>query len=78
MSMTLLQELVRKTILELGKGGKEKFAVKAGISFSTLGKFRKGTYSGDTAYKVALACGLNKDEAFTLAREASTEAKESA
>lgn len=68
-----LKQMVEDSIIRLGKKGRQKLALRADLSLSTLVDIVKHGHVPLPAnvYKLALACGLAEEEALALAREAS-------
>lgn len=76
-----LQRLVSKTIMRLGKNGKEKLALSADLSVSTIVNILNNSHIPlpQTAYALAKACECDDDEALKISEEcASLRAKETA
>lgn len=70
MASDRLKRAVKQELTRLGSQAKEKLALKAHVSVSTIRNIeadhmpRRGT-----AYKVAVACGLGEDRALEIAKE---------
>ena len=79
--MKCLADLINTVLLKEGRGGIARLAHIAGKGERMIDRYRLGhsvPYS-ETAYKLAMACGLNEEEALALARECSpVRAKETA
>lgn len=69
-----LMNKVTETITKMGDMGKEKLAVKAGVSPSTVRSVANGHVPlPKNAYRLALACGCTDEEALELAKECSSD-----
>jgi transcriptional regulator with XRE-family HTH domain len=80
MSIERLQRAVSEKLASLGAQAKEKLALEAGVSVSTIRNVEAGQAPRrGTAYKLAVACGLAEKEALKIAtRCASERARETA
>ena len=75
-----LRDLVKNTVIKLGKNGKTTLAAKAGLSVETVRKVIEGTVpSPKSIFALCKACGCTEEESMAYAREnPSDSAKESA
>jgi transcriptional regulator with XRE-family HTH domain len=71
MASDRLKKALRNELTRLGDQAKEKIALKAGVSVSTLRNIEAGHMPRrGTAYKVALACdGIDEASALEIAKE---------
>jgi transcriptional regulator with XRE-family HTH domain len=74
-----LRELVANAVTKNGKMGKEKLALKAGLSPSLVANVLNGHAPlPKNAYQLALACGCTDEEALELSKGSSLEATDTA
>lgn len=66
-----LKQLVSAELDRLGEHAKEKLALAASVSSSTVENARTGRklVSSDYVYRLALACGATDDEATSLMKQ---------
>lgn len=79
MASERLKNLVQDELTRLGDQSKEKLAIKAGVSVSTIRNLvNLGQIPTDKmALKLARACGQTEEEALALARGCSSERRRS-
>lgn len=72
-----LSKIVSVKLDELGEQAKEKLALAAGVSASTIENARTGKadVSAESVYTIALACGSTDEEAMQLVKERITSSR---
>lgn len=70
-----LKNLIQKYVDRVGKNGRARLAVESGVSLTTISHFMTDNAplpTADTIYRLALACGCNREDAQELVMDGVT------